>query len=695
MIHALLAGLLFQATPFTPMEHPGVTPDRVERVLALCPLPTSNNRRALLDHEEHLANRVRDAKPEASAAQWGALACARARLDAIGALSRSSHRMDAGTSWRDGAIDAAIYATRLPAADAGTFELLGLLALMESHPDALPGLATTMRRAAASGITSPSVLRACSEFAVRSADAAALGECGALGLASGQDSTWHLIRLARQRFREADSLGGFELFELAASAAHASEELVDLDWHLQWFLSPAEWAAWTELPDSFRGSWVRDQLIERDLRDGRAPAARLAEHFARLDHVERNFMLDVASARRATSRSNAGMFHSSPAGAPPVVETIYREYQRWQVDFDDRGVVWMRFGKPDLVAGNVPPDGVRGIETWRYDIDGTPMFVHFTEADLDGSSGNTMSVVGVVGPWQCGLDSWRCLLADRIGGIPPEQLLRARDADREYLAIATTRDDNSPRGVKQPIRALGQVHQLWHVTTGDPMLIVAYGMRLQDLRVTTDSAGVERADVALVLRWWHPELAEWNEDSLPGLLPVPATRTGETHLTGFKVYTGVAGVGSWGLVAAQPGGRWGRAYGRLTPLADGPLAVSDLILAPESRGLSLVHGADRIFLSPGGSVVGTAPLRLYYQVRSTERHAQVATTIEVRRVGAAGTDSLPAIQLSFTGALEAGITPIAREVSVAELRSGRYQLDVTVTVRGVGTVRRQVLITLD
>jgi hypothetical protein len=696
MIGTLALGLLLQAAPFAPMNYPGADPQLAERIRDLCPVPLTTNRDALLENEKRLATRVKDARQQVTAEQWGKLACGRALLDAIGAVSRSSHLMHAGTSWRDGAIDATIYASRLPNAEPVVFELLALLTAADVQADVSPGLAKAMRSAVEGGIRSPMVLRACADFAVRTGDSAGVAICAKAGLAAGQDSTWHLLRLVRQHFRDADSLEGMALFERAAGAARTTLAQQDIEWHLQWFVSPAERAEWASTPDSLRGEWVRDRLVERDLRDGRPPGARLAEHFARLEYVEKNFMMDMPASRRGKARLGADVYQGVDGAGNSVNETTWREYRRWQVDFDDRGVVWMRFGKPDKLVVNVPPRGSRSIETWRYDIDGTPMFVHFAESDFDGSSGATTLVVGIVGPWQCGIDAWRCLMSQRIGGIPPEQLMRARDADREYITVATTKDDNSPRDIKSPIRAVAQLHQLWNVATGQPIMLAVYGLRVEDLQLGRDSAGRETAAVDLVLRWWQPQLAEWNEDSLPRSWVVPATRKGDTHLTAFKAYPGVGGVGSWGMVAAQPDGRWGRAHGATAPLGAGAMALSDLVVAPESRGLSWVHQGDRIFLSPGGTVKASEPLRLYYQVRSDVAHPQATTSIEVRRITARGIDSLPAVQVAFASTLRQGVTAINREIGLTELRSGRYQLEVRVADKsGAFLSRRTVVVEIE
>jgi len=243
---------------------------------------------------------------------------------------------------------------------------------------------------------------------------------------------------------------------------------------------------------------------------------------------------------------------------------------------------------------------------------------------------------------------------------------------------------------------LAQLQQLWDVVTGEPITVVTYGVRLEDLAVAKDSSGGSHVLVDLVARWWLPASAEWQEDSLPSRFDVPARRSGDTHLTAFKVYPGLGGIGSWGMVATQPDRRWGRAFGTSTPLDEGRIALSDLIVAPESRGLSWVHRGERIFLSPGGTLRRSEPLRLYFQVRSEGAMDQATTTIEVRRVRRGVADSVAAIGLTFAAPLRAGITPSNRLLDLAELPAGSYLLEVRVADKtGAFLARRTIPLELD
>ncbi len=695
MISGLLAGILLQVTALAPMDYPGFDANLAQYLPTICAIPMPSERGPLQKLEQKLATTVQYARNKATAAEWGAVACARAMLSAIDAPARGSFLMYAGTSWKNGARDAARRAIAIDPSSHPGIDVIAVLAVGELDRKPDDDLAV-LRVAVEAGVHTPEVLRACTELAFRTEDHDLMARCTREALSLGLDSTWHQLRLARQRFRDADTLGGTAAFLAAARSARGRVARMDLDWHLQWFLSPTERGVWQNLPDSGRGAWAEDRLRERDLRDGRPPGTRLAEHFARLEFVEDNFRLRVPDVMRQAARTGAatflgfrvgqGFLAAADSGALPVVldstgaitsELAWREYRRWQINFDDRGVVWMRFGKPDQIAMNTPLQGQAGYVTWKYMVDGQPMLVHFREVDFDGSSGATDMAVGVVAGWQCGMDVARCLASQGYSIATAEQF---RQQDREYLAIATTRDDNSPRG-RKTIRAVGLVYQLWDVATGAPLSIYAYGVRVSDLMITPDATGNARAAVAIAFRRWHPATAEWREDSLPSLLDIPEGHGGDTHATAFRILPAEGGIASWGMTVVQDSTRWGRAYGNTTPLSTDSVALSDLIAAPESRGISWVHRGDRIYLSPGGIVTKQEPLRLYYQVRSQGELGGASTQIAMSPIVRGVVDSVPATTLGFTSPLHAGVNVSNRTLDLSQLPAGKYQLEVRVTSR--------------
>lgn len=712
MITTVLIGVLLQASPLRDMEYPGFDPELANHVRAVCPLSASTDRGVLRKLEERLANQVRDARSKVTAAQWRDVACARALLAVIDAPASGSHLMTVGASWSTGARDAARRALTLDHGEHAAADLLGSFALGDANLSGKGPLQQYLRELVDSGVTVPAVLRACSDLSLRERDAKSTRLCAETGLSLGKDLTWHHLRLAQQSYREADSSTGVTHFLLAAASATDSASRRAMEWHLQWFLSPTEREAWEHLPDSARGQWVRDRLVERDLRDGRQSGERLATHFARLEFVEANFRLAIPKRLRGKSRTAVSHFFGlSETARQGGIETIvlgendtilrstadtmrgreatvqWREYRRWQVDFDDRGVIWMRFGKPDRVALYTPMRGGSALTTWRYEVDGRTMLVHFREVDFDGSSGTTDLAVGILGQWQCGLDSYRCSLT--VGGrLSEENAARLRDQDREYLMIGTTKDDNSPRGVR-PLLAVGEVSQLWDVTSGAPMTILTYGVKLGDLRVGRDSAGRESARVDLRFRRWLPTSAEWREDSLRSEHTIPSDRTGDTHLTAFRVFPNEGGIASWGITVTQPDGGWGRAYANTAPLSEAAVALSDVIIAPESRGISWVHHGDRIFLSPGGTIRNSEPVRLYYQVRATSALPGSSARLEISRVIRGVIGPTAAIALDFSAPLKEGVNVASRVLDISQLPAGTYQLEIRIIGKGGDIVARR------
>ena len=170
-------------------------------------------------------------------------------------------------------------------------EVLAVLVLDDLWPDATA--VAGMFKAYAAGVTAPGVLRACTEFSLRSNDIKTARSCAMQALARGADSTWHLLRLTRIAFREADTVGGSKQFFAAIAAAHDTAARAEAEWHLQWFLEPKELPLPAQLPDTARARWTRDLLVRRDVRDGQPIGARLAEHFSRLEYVLAHFRLHV------------------------------------------------------------------------------------------------------------------------------------------------------------------------------------------------------------------------------------------------------------------------------------------------------------------------------------------------------------------------------------------------------------------
>lgn len=710
----------------------------VDRV---CGNPTSLDRTGLLVRENHLAVTAHDAS-HPSAAMWNSLGCARAALAGDGAMSREGLLMVAGNSWAHGAERALLLALEQEPGNARAAEVLGILALNDLEPDDLKASAIAVAKAVAAGGSSPGVLRACSELSLRIKDNATSRKCAMQGLAKGTDSTWHLLRLTRLSFRDADTASGVRFFLGAIAAAHDSAARDEVSWHLQWFLSPREQESFTTVvhadPGVVRATpsvWVRDRLAERDVRDGQRPGARLAEHFGRLEYVLENFRLSLSR----IAREGAGLIGVDPLNRwPPdsvrdfcepglIPARPYRDYARWQDRIDDRGVVWLRYGAPlkriratptcDSTIWDFDPSPDQHIpkvlatnvrEVWRYEIDGLPLILNFEAEKFSGSVEATRLVTGVLGSYLCDVDSRRCGLTELAKGmwfamhtpsppqtpfVSPEDIEHIRQEDREFVSAATTKDDNSPRGDKN-VALMSHLSRLWDPLSTAPISLVTYALPVKDLSIQ-ENAGKRTTVVDLELRQWDPDANRSRDTIFSRHFNVPDTSVKRANLVGFVVVASTPSVSAWSLVATQPDQRRGRAYDVSTVgLQDGPLVLSDLVLGAEAQGLIWnLHNVE-IPLAPTSVLDRKATMALYYQIRSAASRSDLRTTVALFKVEHGVARDTAALQVAYDQAVNAGVNEVAPTIDVSRLDTGQYRLEVRLTDAS-GTVLTRRYVDLD
>lgn len=720
-------------------------------IRAACPHPTPEDRGALLKTE--LERSAAPWRGRASADDWHALGCARALLYAADAIAREGVLMSLGDSWHKGAIRALLEALALEPGHAASAELLGGLALAENFPAEMERIGPGLARAAGLGARGVMTLRGCAEFSRREGDPSAASRCGELALESGVDSTWQLVHLARLRFAAADTAEGQRLFHRAVAVARDSASWAPILWHLRWFLEPDEEAAWPSLPDSTRASWVRDRFATRDVRDGRAPGSRMAEHFARLETVESQFSIDVLTRRAArfdhaaTSESRrvpefVAMWWEPGLAAAPY----YREFLRWEPRFDDRAVLYMRFGEPDKrirwagrdtvgtparrnprifdpEGASLPGGGSTRLgppgkpplfpitntrEVWTYQVDGTQLLLNFESEEFDASAEATRFVTGVLGSYLCDVNTVRCNLTARsqmayskfyeLGAsepspLPPETLENLKTADREHIREATTRDDNSVR-VEHPIATVASLSRVWDPRSGAQLAVVPYAVKVGDVARDEDSTGVT-AMIALTLRQWDGAQGSWQETDAIRRLRLPARLRNSSHLTGYLVVPTTPTVSAWSLAATQGADRRGRAWQTDTrPLDSGPLVLSDLVLGAASQGQTwrTTSGTD-VVLGPLGAFDKDEPLALYWQVRSSVAHEDATIRVALFRV--TPREEREALALEFAARIGASLTELQRLIGIDRLDDGEYRLEVMVTGADGAVARRSARMLVD
>ena len=162
------------------------------------------------------------------------------------------------------------------------------------------------------------------------------------------------FELARTMLRLGEAGGDTLYYAAAASTDPATAAAFRAD--LALLADSAQLSAFDRTAGNARIQWVRAFWAERDAAEFRPTGERLREHYRRLAYVRSHFRL-VQWPRR---------------------------YQWWEVyrpdsgEFDDRGVIYLRHGKPDLTVTFLDP-AVQACynESWLYRRPDGNMFFHF------------------------------------------------------------------------------------------------------------------------------------------------------------------------------------------------------------------------------------------------------------------------------------------------------------------------------
>ncbi|MCA9769647.1 MAG: hypothetical protein KC485_12580, partial [Gemmatimonadetes bacterium] len=522
---------------------------------------------------------------------------------------------------------------------------------------------------------------------------------------------------------------------------------------LEWVAEPEELNDWDATPTAQRSDWMRRFWGTRDVRAGWPEGTRLVEHFRRVEYAWQYFTLFLPRLGRhqvATRSQGIDTWVDylltkrmlGPEGltaelAPEAGDEIsltspenpaqrirltleqlkavglngpFFAFRTGQEELDDRGVVWIRYGKPTRA---VRAAGGEALEVWAYDELEPRLVLQFRETNFDGQVGASTLVptlIDVPGRFRdqfCGIEASLCTTETRsveeiVNGYNDNTALGAKNLnafqavltdrgrvntpvidrvvrDGKANIVRATTEDAHPHTFARSLDALVQLYGLRNLGTGEPVVLAAFALPGDELD------GAPRAEagnrIVYPVRFTLAAL-----DARGGRIDLDTTRQFATaerlregqFLSGALAMPVPAGRHAVSLVAEQPGGAGAMAA---LPALDVPGAlatawISSLVLGIEGSGLRWHSGRRAVALHPLNAYATNQPVTFYYQLGGLRAGATYRTTVELLR---AGDDAAPpALTVAFEDEASEAVTEVERTLGLENLDPGRYHLRVRV-----------------
>ena len=443
------------------------------------------------------------------------------------------------------------------------------------------------------------------------------------------------------------------------------------------------------LRDSARVAWLRSFWGRRDAIDLRSEGDRLAEHYRRWAHAQREFRLPPF---RRHYNFGAELYRS---GDP---------------ELDDRGIIWIRHGAPavriEWPRGRSTEIDVEkrhyGNESWRYDRPDGALVLHFiAEKDpQDFRVVETPSMLDVPGD----------IIAQRAREIPGmERMLRTSEGSaawswvsedvrlrgRRSVAVAT-RSDSWER--QYDARLSGRVQWLAVGTRdGRPLIHLVYAIDADALRA---AAGARMHEVPVTVR-----AVAFDNSGMP-LGTLDTVQSVRLPPPGVKLVAMRAElVAEPGTVRVRLGVELSASVGSVYPVdslvvpdprAD-TLAVSALMVGVEGKSLSWVPApSDTAWIDAGGIYAPTDTVVVYAEAYGLKPNAQTTLRLAItrQRSGVSRLLGRTETEIAITDRLMLGAptAPIRRALDLRQLAPGVYTLELRLEQGGRAVVRRRALV---
>jgi GWxTD domain-containing protein len=524
-------------------------------------------------------------------------------------------------------------------------------------------------------------------------------------LSVGGDSGIGLLELARSFYYARRPPQGWAAYFAGARAATSAPALTLYRLDLSWIADSAELVAFDGLRDpEARNRWLDQFWTRRDVVQARDVGERLAEHYRRWFYARRNF--------RLVSRHR----HYD----------ITEVYRTKQVEFDDRGVIYLRHGEPDRRARYIcrehddpSGEGCAANESWLYRRPEGDLVFHFAArgdvqdyklveslADILGFR-RAVRAASFVDPDVSALYQSR----DEFGPLyarvarsqhpPGTDLAQDRQLGKRSITVGTTSDSYAQRFEQ----SLEVVTTEFVVGTGPAVegdadsaaqtLHVVFAIPGERLSAETADEGVRyplRFRLVVSDSTDHPVV---QLDTLRVFAARQHLRN-PAYLTGRLAVPVPAGDYRYRLLITNPDGSAGDLVSdtlHVEDLRPRRFAVSDVVVGREGSGLVWLPPGDTVRLNPLNRFPEGSAAELYFEIYGLAAGAPYHTVVRLDREG--GRSVFGAIRglfggrrspvlLEFDAPAQGPVTREHRGIELRDIPKGNYRLTVIISDPATG-----------
>jgi GWxTD domain-containing protein len=490
---------------------------------------------------------------------------------------------------------------------------------------------------------------------------------------AGGRSDAALLDLARVELGAGDA--GADTLYYAAAASAEPAVLDGLVHDLSFIADSAELRQLGETPAADRPRWLRTFWESRDLESLRPRGSRLAEHYRRLAFARAHYRLRTFPRR-------------------------YETYELWRngaVEFDDRGMIYLRHGPPDDSAAAVRYGACPNV-TWVYRRPEGNLVFNFAARDDPDDWRLVETLPNVSG--QNGATNRRRTQSDDNQCAPIDDLFASRaDIDPVYarLAVRASRYD-----LEEELALTRRSREVGTTTDSDELRFrTPLASRLQSYALFGPTAATARALLVLTTR--ADALASAADSAVRMELHIVAMGAAvPVEMDTTRSFRAAGAPGTWVTIAqelplprevtrlgmvvrtGEQSGQVFREPVRL-PSATG-LAMSDVIAAEESGGHRWQARDGVLSLNPLGSYAIGQPIVLYYEVAGSGG-GSLRTSIELRQ-------RKQVTSVAFTEPGSDGVRAFRRTLGTDRLREGPLAITITVRTDGGSSTSRQLTVAM-